>query len=513
MSAKIHKRLFFKAIKIAFSCLPVAFLLVVFAFSGVWFTPTQAQSRSTIFPADNSNLNITAASLKLYLPLILRLSVPTPAPALLQPADLVYLGAFRLPDDGERPRTFAYGGNAMTFNPDGDAGGANDGFTGSLFIMGHDSIVGDLPDGNLLAEVSIPAPIVSTQLSALNQATFLQGFQDVAQGFFGSLDELPRVGLVYLNDPATGPKLHLAWGQHFQEDESSAIASHAWINPDLTNLNMQGAWYIDNQSPYSVNGYMFEIPSAWASQYANGRRIGTGRFRDGGWSGMGPALFAYQPWLPDGSAPVSGTHLAETTLLLYESSMNTGDIERNMNGYQHPDEWEGGAWLTTASGKTAVLFAGTKGTGAKYWYGWINPAGAEYPCVETALIDDFTTCRLANGTSCPPSDLAGCTGHSDYRGWWSSRFDAQFIFYDPADLAKVASGQMQPWEPQPYAMLDIDDALYLNPAGIEAEMLGAGVQRRYRIGDVAYDRAHGRLYVLELFADDAKPVVHVWQIP
>ena len=71
---------------------------------------------------------------------------------------------------------------------------------------------------------------------------------------------------------------------------------------------------------------------------------------------------------------------------------------------------------------------------------------------------------------------------------------------------------MQTWEPQPYASLDIDDHLYLNPAGIEIEMLGAGAQRRYRIGDVAFDRANGLVYVLELFAEDAKPVVHVWRV-
>ena len=90
--------------------------------------------------------------------------------------------------------------------------------------------------------------------------------------------------------------------------------------------------------------------------------------------------------------------------------------------------------------------------------------------------------------------------------------DAQIIFYDPDDLARVAAGQMQSWEPQPYATLDLDDTLFLNPAGIEIEMLGAGAQRRYRIGDVAYDRANGLLYVLELFAEDAKPVVHVWRV-
>ena len=80
---------------------------------------------------------------------------------------------------------------------------------------------------------------------------------------------------------------------------------------------------------------------------------------------MGPTLFAYRPWLPDGSAPPSGTHLQETALLLYENAYNTSDFVRCLAGYQHPDEWEGGAWITTPSGKSAVLFAGTKSTGAK----------------------------------------------------------------------------------------------------------------------------------------------------
>ncbi len=39
-------------------------------------------------------------------------------------------------------------------------------------------------------------------------------------------------------------------------------------------------------------------------------------------------------------------------------------------GYRHPDSWEGGAWITTSSGKGAVLFAGTISNGAKYWYGY-----------------------------------------------------------------------------------------------------------------------------------------------
>ncbi|MEE8389618.1 MAG: hypothetical protein V3S14_02330, partial [Anaerolineae bacterium] len=415
------------------------------------------------------------------------------------------------PGDGLRPETFAYGGNAMTFDPNGDSG-SDDGFPGSLFVTGHDRLAyGELPNGSQVAEISIPVPVASDNLADLNQAGFIQGFHDVAAGLFTELEEIPRIGMQYLDTPATGPRIHLAWGQHFEPE--TPVATHAWFDPNLEVPDMQGTWFIGNQSFYSVNGYMFEIPTSWAGEHAAGRYLGTGRFRDGGWSGMGPALFAYRPWVDEAGTPASsGTHLEETMLLLYESSESTSNIEHSLNGYQHPDEWEGGAWITTNSGKSAVLFAGTKGTGAKYWYGWVNPAGPEYPCVEEGLVGQFTLCRLADGTPCPAEDLTECAGHNGNRGWWSARFDAQFILYDPADLARVAAGEIESWEPQPYASLDIDDHLFLNPAGVEEVMLGTGVQRIYRIGAVAYDRNNDLLYVLELFADDAKPVVHVWKV-
>jgi hypothetical protein len=421
------------------------------------------------------------------------------------------VGAFRLPDDGERPRTFAYGGNAMTFNPDGDADGADDGFPGSLFVMGHDRMpYGDLPDGNQVAEITIPLPVNSDSLDTLNTGDFLQGFHNVAAGAFAAYAEIPRVGMQYLDTAATGAQIHLAWGQHFHEEATDP--THAWFAPDLANPAMQGFWSIGNQSLYSVNGYMLAIPSAWAETHAQGRVLGTGRFRDGGWSGMGPSLYAYRPWTDEAGTPAAnGTRLEETVLLQYANSMESDTFDQALAGYQHPDEWEGAAWVTTSSGKAAVLFAGTKGTGEKFWYGFLNPAGSE-PCVHAESVGEFPVCYLADGTLCPEEDLVECDNPTSARGWWSGRFDAQFLLYDPADLAQVAAGTMDAWQPQPYATLDIDEPLFFNPAGIDEPALGTGDQRRFRIGDVAYDHEQGLLYVLELFADEAKPVVHVWRV-
>ena len=442
---------------------------------------------------------------------------PPPSPgdtALVQPSDFTYLGAFRLPGGDTPPETFAYGGNAMTFNPDGDSGNA-DAHSGSLFVTGHDRLAyGGLPDGDQIAEIAIPVPAVKDDPAELPVATFLQNFHDATAGFFTSMEEIPKVGMQYLNHADTGPKLHLCWGQHLQLENE---ASHAWLNATLGNPEMQGAWFIGNQNLYSVNGYMFDIPSDWADTYAGGRLLATGRMRDGGQGGMGPTLFAYRPWLAGGAAPASGTHLEEVTLLLYENAYDSDDIVRCMNGYQHPDEWEGGAWIVTPSGsKSAVLFAGTKSNGTKYWYGYMNPLGPEHPCVDAA-VQDFETCRMADGSPCPEADKAGCCNEDEgtcitYRGWWSTRWDAQFILYDPADLEKVADGTMDPWEPQPYASIDIDEHLYLNAPEWDEINLGTGQQRRYRIGAAAYDRSGGYLYVLEQFADGGKPVVHVWAL-
>lgn len=439
-----------------------------------------------------------------------RLTRPTPTTGTrLQPSDLSYLGAFRLPDraDGApEAATWEYGGEGLAYRQSGDPTGGSDGFPGSLVGTGLDQV-------NLVSEISIPAPVISASRSPneLPVATTLQPFADVRGSLFTPFVEIPRVGLCVLSDVQTGEKLHMAWGQHFQEDAEVRIPSHGWCNLTLASPATQGAWWIGDHSLYAVNGYLMEIPDAWATAHVGGRRLGTGRFRDGGWSGMGPSLYAYAPWL-SGNPPPPGTRLNVVQLLQYDSTLDgvppsgTGRLD----GYQDADEWEGGAWITTPSGKSAVVFAGTKGTGTYWWYGWADPTGTGIPCVEMEP-GGQPMCFRADGSPCPPELVRECVGHNDARGFWSSTKTARLIFYDPGDLARVARGEMQANEPQPYAHLDLDPRLFLPDPPLEPEALGTGAQRRFRIADIAYDRSRGHLFILERFADGAKPVVHVWK--
>ncbi|MDY7078105.1 MAG: hypothetical protein SXV54_14415, partial [Chloroflexota bacterium] len=429
---------------------------------------------------------------------------------LIQPGDLTYLGAFRLPDmepGTPATMTWEYSGQALTYRPNGDPGGDGDGYPGSLFGTGHDVV-------NHVSEISIPIPISSTNLADLNYAGIIQGFADVRGGLFDDLVEMQRVGLQYL--PAqtgqTSSKLYMAWGAHHQDEGSpSQTPSHAWCDITLSAPNTQGAWWIGETTVerlYRVNDYIFDIPTTWADTHLGGAKLATGRYRDGGWSGMGPNIFAYGPWL-DGSPPVSGTVLTTHELLAY--SYAGGD--HKLDYYHDSDDWAGGAWLTAGT-KSAVIFAGVKGGGDYWWYGYSSPAGDGVPCVHIPLPgEDEPRCyRSSDGSSCV-DDFPTCTGYEvESKGWWSSRFDAQILFYDPTDLAAVLDGTIQAHEPQPYATLDIDQNLFLSWPGDTDINCGLGDQRKCRIGAVAYDRERGFLYVLELFADEAKPVAHVWQV-
>ena len=384
--------------------------------------------------------------------------------ARIQPSDLTYQGAFRLPDCPDTPENVGWEWSswcaAMAYYPDGNPDGPDDGYPGSIFGIGHDH-------SQYVSEINIPVPVnsASKNLSELNTAETLQSFHDIQAGLFGSM-ELPRVGLAYL--PAQGSqtsgKLYFAWAPHM--GEAATDPSHGWCDLNLSNPQSVGVWRIGSYWNYVTGDYLFPIPQTWADAYTPNKYLVTGRFRDGGQGAEGPSIFAIGPW-NDGNPPANGSTLSVTPLLLYGNAYEDNPI--TMTNYQHSDEWNGGAWLT-AGNNSAVIFVGTKGQG-NCWYG------------------------CADGTDAPPWP-------DEDRGWWSDRFIGQIIFYDPADLAAVAQGEMETYQPQPYAFMEIDDYLY---------HIGSQ-QQKYHVSTAGFDRERGFLYVFEPGVDSDKPIVHVWKV-
>ncbi len=403
-----------------------------------------------------------------------------PSPNVIRPDEVVYLGAFRLPE-GSGGSNWDYSGHGLTHYPGGDHAGPDDGFPGSLYGVGFDQ--------NLqVSEISIPAPVNSKNLDELNTAVTLQPFADITGGVITEELAIPRLGLEYLppqGEQTTG-KLHFAWGEHIQGFDPS----HGWSELDLSNPQPAGTWVFGSYSNYVTNDYIFEIPAEWAAANAPGQLLATGRAREGLWSGRGPALFAYAPW-EDGNPPAPNAVLSSLTpLLLYGEQVEgipdiVSDETTAMDGYLDSDHWWGGAWLT-AGGKSAVVFVGTKALGED-WYGFANGVTWDYSC--------------SDDNSCPEVP----EWPYDDRGYWAEHYQGQIIFYDPADLAAAARGEMETWEPQPYAVLDLTPYLLIPDHEYPSDNLTL-------VGAAAFDREQGLLYVIERLADEYKSVVHVFEV-
>jgi len=402
-----------------------------------------------------------------------------PETDLIYARDLEYRGFFLLPE-GSGGSDWDYSGHGLTFYPEGDPNGESDGYPGSLFGFGHDHQL-------YVSEISIPAPKITEDPVAANVADTLQPFSDLTGGIFKAEDMvIPRAGIAFMADPQ--PRLHFTFGQHIQDFE----VSHGWAGLNLDQPDAQGPWVFDGYSNYVTNDYLFEIPPDWAQAIAPGPLLASGRAREGLWSGRGPGLFAYQPGDIE-SPPAAGSALSEVIPLLLYGEQNAGqsDIissaEQAVIDYHEADHWWGGSWLTAGDG-AAVVFAGTKALGEE-WYGFANGVVWEHDCAEHT----------------PPTCLDVPEWPYDNRGFWAESYQAQLIFYDPAELAAVARGGMDSWEPQVYDTLVLDEYL-LSP------VLDHGNYKRDLVGAIAFDRENGLLYLVERMADEYRSVIHVWEI-
>ena len=158
--------------------------------------------------------------------------------------------------------------------------------------------------------------------------------------------------------------------------------------------------------------------------------------------------------------------------LLYYPGTGTIPSKLAWQQYGDADRWDDGAWLSIGN-KSAVAIAGTKAE-RTVWSG-LQYYGGELP--------------------------HECSTGKGYHG---EPYYGAILFYDTADLAAVASGKIPSYQPQPYAIFQIEALRY------------TGCQRE-AFGGVAYDRTNELLYVMELHVPvygeyDRSPIVHVFRV-
>ncbi|MBN2200451.1 T9SS type A sorting domain-containing protein [bacterium] len=392
---------------------------------------------------------------------------------LVRPAGFTYLGAFSLPE------TFAWGGEAVAFRPDADGGSASDGTPGSLFVTNLNQ-----PETGWVGEVSIPAPVVSESrtLSDLPVASVLREPVNIRPADIDAWNfvDIWRTGLAVV--PEEG-RIYSAWSYHYTVTGEKHASISACDESDPAGGVRHGAWMVGNaDAPPNDAGagdWLFALPRDWAGANCDGRFLVSGRCRDGGLSGLGPTLYAF-----DGvgtTPPAAGSALPATALLQYgpvEASDNV-HFPRSIDGYNHADEWRAAIWVTSG-GPAAVALMGNKALGHN-WYGYTGEKMrhdwviADVPYPEFQVTDP------------------------DGKGWRSHSRRPMIVLYDPDDLAAVAAGTLQPWDPQPYAAIRIPGDLFFGD--------------NHEIFSATFDSENRLLYAVEFIREaEGSLVVHVWRV-
>lgn len=386
------------------------------------------------------------------------LGAQTSSEFLLHPSDLEYLGAFKLPTTVSGS-TFGAGGFQLALNPQGDPGGGGDGFPGSLYISGH---VRD----QLVAEVSIPAPVVSTAHddSVLPRAQVITPFRDPTGGLkdaTGIASGDQRLGGMCFFDAGDGKGIQLYWTVwQWYNVSATDHPSHGISNPYNQASNSRGVWFLGDFHIQMTAGYIFSVPKDFADLHLGGKRLISGLEVATGTAttSNGPAMFAYAPWKEAGGNPPSGSHLGVTPLMYFPHATPAP-------GYEPCDEWRGGSWVTAGT-KQAIIIVGRKSLGAVY-YGIGRPGD----------------CNAWKGYHCDP-------------------YDPMFLFFDPEMLAASSRGDVLPWKVSWYFSWSPKAFLWPTCEG--------------HVDGVDYDPTRRLLYVLQSQAYDEAffpyPLVHVFRV-
>jgi hypothetical protein len=405
----------------------------------------------------------------------------------LQPTDLTYEGAFRLPED------FNWGARGLCFYPNG-AGG-----NGSLLVTGFELLFDPAHPGEscydpnwdcgaYCGEVAIPAPARAADWHDLPEATLLRPLTQ----FDGDLAATVHREYVHVEDLAYVPRRgsqtqDKLYGSLVVWYAEGAFGEDTFPTVWLANLDGTGAHGMFHIGPHEtpfhgrkMGAYLFTVPTWYADQYLGGRTLVTGRCRGTPADGtepvttrggsQGPTLFVFRAC--DTDDPTGD--LDALPMLYYRVSFpgcagpNVGDPANcDYPDFTMCDEWTGGAFVE-GTGRRAILLLGHKGLGNN--------------CYDEPPVNCHDPCSDDHGYHCQP-------------------YERQVIFYDVDALGQTALGQHNPWTVLPYTIWRPTE-FYLGPTTC------------WNAGGMAFDRENRRLFMVERGLDDDTnaAVVHVWSL-
>lgn len=365
--------------------------------------------------------------------------------------NLVFEGAFQLPAGTFGGADFAYDGHVLAYNP-----GRNSLFIGSLSKM--------------VAEISIPAPVKSSNVAVLPTPTVLAPFTDPTENRLGTISEgqlMKLGGLLVFGQRLIGTA-------YIYYDANGVQRKSHYARPlDLTQkgsvAGMQSVG--DPAQTGTVSGYMTPVPSEWQGALGGPALTGQCCIPIVSRTSWGPGVASFDPARLGGTAAVPAKRLlyypASNPLVPWEQPSSLFNGTSSVGGIALP------------AGTRSLLFFGKHGYG-DFCYG---EGSAQNP---------------------PPADsrdAAGAVIHfcydpvSSYKGQHAYPYRLKAWAYDVSDLAAVAAGKMQSWEPKPYAHWDLPTPF-------------PGLQ----IGGVAYDPATQRIFMSQEYSNGMLPVILVFKV-
>lgn len=364
-----------------------------------------------------------------------------------------YLGGFRLPRETVNADNFAYGGKAIAYSP----------ATNSMFVSSR---------ANRVAEVTIPNPLITSDVNQMPFATFLQPFADPTEG---TLAQVGTTGVSLSSLMVYGDRLY-GTGSIFYDATNSQRKSHFSHSLQLNQSSFSGwsqVWTTGKQG--YVSGYMSVVPAEWRTRL--GGPVATGQccipiVTRTSW---GPAAFTFDP------AQVGQATVAASPLVYYTGEHPSLGHWSGANEVYGASAMMGG--MAMIGGTRTALFIGRNGigpycygngTGNQALHGQPSPDGSHY-CYDPTASD--------KGTHAYP-------------------YNFQIWAYDMNDLAAVKAGTMQPWEVMPYGVWPFELPTF---------------EKQVRVGGISYDAERQLLYVTQLYADkdggyQSRPIIHVFQL-